>query len=328
MKRHHIIPIVILAVVVAAFGAVYQFYVKQQLQEYAENRKYLENLETRVSNLQQTFEGIDGRPVKPEDAIRQWREQAQPFNDQIARQSRFFNYGDVFAFRQVPEGDIPKFYYIDERRRLEDELIQYAIQRGCDISLLDRSFAVPTSQSVNAADPPPEDVNKWLRQYNFGLNTTRMLVDAGATTIYGIVIWPPRQEKGLLAVRTVGLQFNMTLENLTRFLRDLLQKDRYYKVEALSVNNTNLMTPQAPLLKVDMLLSQANFDRGAAGAPGGGGGESAATGTVATNMNDPGAFLEQLKARGGLGGLRGSTGEEDEEPELHWYTGILRFFGF
>lgn len=314
MKRHHIIPLVILGLVLAAFGAVYQFYIKQLLQEYAENRAYLDSLNARVAQLETTFQGASGAPVKPDEVVQQWRAAAEPFRDQITRQARFFNYGSFMEFNQVPEGQIPKFYYMNERKRLEDELLQYAAQRGTDIADLDKSFGVPASDAVNRANPPDTDVNKWLQQYNFGDRMTRMLIDAGATKIVGVAIWPPRREHGLLNVRTVGLQFEMSIDNLAKFLRQIMEQERFFKVEALSVNNADLLIASEPRLKVDMLLAQGVYIEGQPGQP------------AAVAAAAPTDVLQQL--RQGVATSFSLRSDDLEEPEIYWYTGILRFFGF
>jgi hypothetical protein len=220
---------------------------------------------------------------------------------------------------------------MDERDRLENELRQYALQQGTNIVQLDLSFGVPAKEQVNRSDPPPEDVNKWLREYNFGSRMTRMLIDAHAVNIYGVVIWPPRRVKGLLQTRTVGLQFDATLDNLTSFMKSVMEKDRFFEINAISINNTDLLTPQVPLLKVDMLLSQAVFVSDAAGQPGTPGGAapvSGIAGLVGPNAN-PGDVLEQLRQRGGFG-LRNRDDEEevDAKTQTAWWTGIARFFGF
>jgi len=310
VKRHHIIPVVILLAVIAGFGAVYQFYVKEQLEEYQANQKQLTELKNRVKSLEDTFKGVDGRPVKPQVAVQQLRSAVQPFKDAVQKRSKFFTLGKEAHVDLVPEGKDPRFYYMEALPKLIYETEQYAYARRCAMPQ-NLTFGVPSRKDITNVAPTEKEVNNWLKKYAFGSSVVHMLVDAGATRIDNIVLWPSRTEFQLLDMRTVGLQFQMSLDNLARFLKSFYGEDRYFNINSIRITNTNLLSRSQPQLEVEMVLTQAGFleenaKEGKGSTPvktaSGGGGKAELT-------SNADKMLKRLKLRGGinLGGKGGKS---------------------
>jgi len=318
MKRHHIIPVAILAVVIVAFGAVYQFYVKEQIEEFAENQQRLEALNTRINELSDTFAGKDSLPVTPQEAVRQYRMAVQPWREEVTRRADFFTLGDSFEFEPTPEEQIPKFYYADKRLEVEQDLRQYAIQNNCQLNA-NIQFA-PPPEAIENRSPSAQEVNNWLREFAFGDSIVRMLVDANAASIDAVVVWPQRVQFDLLRMRTTGLQFKIPLRDLIRFLEDFYVQSRYFNIDALAITNRNLLTQGEPQLNVDMVLTQAGFIR-----------EAFEEGRGGNLASGPGA-----RARGGGGGggdiasvlqslRRGNSGDEQERVQQRsWWQNFRR----
>jgi hypothetical protein len=138
------------------------------------------------------------------------------------------------------------------------------------------TFGVPApTGGMGSVDE--EEVENMLRRLAFGCHITRMLIEADAAAIANVQIWPPRKEYGgLIEMRTTGLEFWMSADDLVRFISDLRRADRYFDINALSIQNRDLTNPEEPPLHVRMLLTQGRYlepgQRGGGGGGGAGGG--------------------------------------------------------
>jgi hypothetical protein len=322
MKKHHVIPIIILLVVIAGVAAVYQVYVKEQIQEFQENEKRIEALKNRIDRFEETFKGQDGLPVKPEVAVSQWRSQVQPFLEAVRRQSRYFHFGQAMSgVPLVPENQEPKFHYTTEIPKQTYELQQYAATNN---TILARNFmfGAPTVEDMMGQNPTEEEVNDWLTEFRFGFSIVKMLVDGGAARINEIVIWPEREEMQLLEMRTVGLRFQMTVDNLADFLEQFYGEDRYFNVNGIRIQNSNLLSPQKPLLDIELVLTQAGFLE--ENASQGMGAVASVAGAGASNPRvSAAAALSALRKQGGILG-RGND-EDDDLPAEPWWKKLWPF---
>ncbi|HOZ47588.1 MAG TPA: hypothetical protein PLO37_17735 [Candidatus Hydrogenedentes bacterium] len=255
MKKEHVIVIVMFAVVVAASGAVYQFYFKPQLQIYNQDQERARLLEEKLKQLENTFAGFE-----PSVIVTQWRFQVQPWTDALFERGAFFDLGDAYAIPEVPDAMMLKFYYQEESQRMLDELAGKIRSSNppCHYPNPLR-FGAPLASDYRHMTKT--DVQMGLMLIKFGGALVEMLLDAKAAEIDNVVIWPIRFEyDNLLHVRTAGLSFKMTLPNLAEFVEnDVRTARRFFDINAISAQNTQLRSPQDPLLSVQILLTQAGF---------------------------------------------------------------------
>ena len=59
-----------------------------------------------------------------------------------------------------------------------------------------QSLAVPTLDSLAAADVNEQEVNQWLGRLAFGIKTCELLLDAKASVINQVSLWAPGQLGG------------------------------------------------------------------------------------------------------------------------------------
>lgn len=255
-KRHHIAPLLLFAVLIASVAGVYQFYFREHLAIYAENREHRETLVQIAQRLENSFRGEQGVGV-PNLMVERTRQHVVPYQDAVERRARFFNVAGMQDFNRVPEGTIARFHFQEEHPRMWNELRQAANQARCFFND-GIDFGVPFPDDLTG-QVNEQQVNRWLRQFSFGKSVAQMLFDANATQIANINVWPDRDE-GLLRKRTVGLAFTIPFNDLARFLERLdLEDERYIRVDAFRVVNQNLLTGNAPVLTVEMLITFAIY---------------------------------------------------------------------
>lgn len=315
MRKYQIIPIAILGVVLIAIGAVYQFYIKERSEAFRQNEQRREQLSARLQGLANTFAGKDGRPVKPEEAVKQYRLAVQPWNDKLRSFSTIYTMDDDFDFERVPENTIPKFHYRDTFQEMQDELLDYAWQKS-DISGIDITFGLVLPDSLSGKNPTAADVNGWLQDYAFNIAMTKRAIDSGAWVIRRVSIWPTREELQLLELRTIGYDMDIPLNDLVSFLREFYDRDEYVAIDAIRITNSNLLTPNEPLLTVKILVTQAKFQEGA---------------NVAWDQSAAGDESEELKMlqqqAGGFtfSGIGRGGDEEEVEETGSWRRWLRRF---
>lgn len=264
MSRERIIYSGVLVLILAAFGAVYQFYFKEKLEQYRENIVYRDQLKGVLEQLQNTF----GR-VKPDVLASRWREEVQPWRDAVLERSRYFGFGDWREHPKYDEdtGTILRFWYDETSNEMILNLYQEVGQKMGQYNLVPQDlryeFGVASLSDWEQANITEEDAYRNLAQLNFGMNVIRMFMDAEASYIQRISLWPPSQMDRYgtqLNFRPVGVHFSMTTENLVKFLDDLRTRERYFNVSALRITYPYICYPQEPMLDVQMVLSQAIFN--------------------------------------------------------------------
>lgn len=318
MSKQSIILIAVLIVALAGVGAAHKFYVQPLIEEYAKDERFYEQLEQKLVYFEETFS-----KTRPDEIVKAWSGAVQPWSDATGQRERFFHFENKTEFTPVPEGAIAKFHYEAEYQRLMQGLAQEAYIRGR--IQVPFNFAVPTPDTLRNEVITKKQVEDWLSQVAFGIDTVLMLLDAGAVRVDAVDIWPPIKEQGVLETRTVGLSFVMRLEDIAELTNGLLSDSRqFYRIDGFRIVNTDLVSYTQPFLLVEMRLTQARFLEGEKPrAAGGGGGRG--------NVQ-----FQGLGSRQKQGSSTGSTfyDKEDEEDELRhkkkqtWYSGILRFFGF
>ena len=264
LRKEHVIAVLAVGLVLAAVGSAYQFYYKQRLAGYAENLQALQKLDDVLKDLEVKFESKD-----PEGLITYWRNQVQPLAEKVVQRAQFFNTGDALQIDPIPEGKLLRFYYTDEFVKMLNELRQDAVSRTPSCPYPDAStFGAPRPEELEGRTVTEQQVKQWLRLIKFGSAAVRMLMDAKALSIYDVQVWPARSED-MLWMRTVGLSFVMRYADLVAFIDKLQLENRYFNINAISIQNRYLRWPTEPPVEVQMLLTQADYNTtaGAQAAP-------------------------------------------------------------
>jgi hypothetical protein len=264
-QSYHIAPLVLFLVLVGSIIGVYQFYFKEQLEIYAENQAKRDTLVDIVNRLENSFRG-DGGVGVPAEMVAKTRQRVLPYRAAVERRARYFNIDGMEEFSPVPEGTIPRFHYQEELPRVWNELLTKANNSGTNYNQA-ITFDVPFPEDLAGRQVDRNQVHNWLRRFSFGASVADILIDANATQIHAINVWPDR-EGPLLRIRTVGLSFSMELNDLARFLERLeLEDDRYMNVNGFRIVNQNLLTGGSPQLAVEMLITFAVYKDDTDGQP-------------------------------------------------------------
>lgn len=256
LRREHVVAIAVLAAILLIIGAVYQFYYKQRLDEYNKNNLQMRHLEDALKRMEDTFQGY-----QPSVLIKETNGQVQPLAEEVVRRAGFFNTGESLQIDPIPEGKMLKFYYADEFNKVLNELRQDALSRNPYCPYPDTSsFGAPRPEQFEGRTVTGDEVRRGLKWLRFGCTIVKMMMDAKAVAIYQVEIWPPRSDYGnMLSMRTVGLSFVMKYSDLVAFLDSLRTSERYFAVNALSIQNRYMRWPIEPPVEVQMLLSEADF---------------------------------------------------------------------
>ncbi len=321
LKRHHVVPLVMFLLVLLTLGGSYQFFFKQQLEEFRENQQRLDTLQKILTRLEQSFEGQNGRAIEPVEAVSQWRGAVVPWRDAMLRRGGYFQMGELLEIDPVPaeEEMFPRFYYVEAYDKLYRDLRENA--RLSRVYFNDAiNFDVPTPDDIRGRNVTRQDVWQWLRQYQFGSNIAQMLFDAGVYQVYAIELWPRYMKRNLVQAQTIGLSFEATLDTLVELLEEMhLNNDRYMTVEGMRITNGNLLM-QRPLLQVEMLVTLGWFNteqvQGPAATDGGGGAQGQAAAGGGSPLGED--ILERLRQR---------RAERESEEESSWRMPMwMRYF--
>ncbi len=333
MNKYQIAPIAMVVVLLGGIIAGHQLYLKERLEEYEQNAQRRDSLAQKLDQLRNTFADATGQPVDPEFVIAQWREAREPWVQAMSTRAAVFQMPVLEDVEEVPEDDVPRFFYENWMEERIQDLQQYAFQNRCAIP--QTTFNAMHPQQLGGTSVTADQANRWMRRFTIGDRITRQLIDANAAQINWIELWPPRVEFGLLEKRTMGLHFYMRMDDLVAFLAELAGENRYYNVDALRIVNRNLRQPQQPYLEVQMLLTagrilsdeeleqqqqQPQPQQFAAGGPGGGfGGPGGGFG--GPGGPPPGGPGAQQQPPGGPGGP-----PQQQQQEESWWQRLLPFF--
>jgi Tfp pilus assembly protein PilO len=266
MSRHHIITALAFVLVVGTLAAVYQFYFREKLEAYAKAKQEMTQLANRLTELNGKFHSTHPQVYLPavKGAVR-------PFQEAASQRAQVFNMRDMWVAETVPEDQVTmaKFYYGDKWNEKFQELWRAAYpQTQIPQDLFTSFFQVPAPEELADMAVPKEEVETWLTKINFGSAIVRMLIEAKAVSLFEMVMWDPRNDIPVLDMYTIGLGFYMTADDLTNFLDKLRNEPRYFTVEAIRIQNQNLMTQFKPYLQVEMLLTMARYREDKAGQAG------------------------------------------------------------
>lgn len=314
MRREYLIGVLIAVLVAGGVFAVYQFYLKERLERYADDQLRLDQLIEKYEELSGKFED-----TKPEEVIKVVRSAVEPWREAVEDRSEFFNMGDFRTFDPVPDNEVSyKLYYLNRAPGVQNEFNEYLRDEGKAATFLSPQqlwFRAPPPENVTDLSPNKVAVTIWFGAMQFGHSFVKMFVDADAISLTQARLWKSRVDRQVLNAYTAGVEFEMTMESLVAFLDKLrFDRDRYYDVNAIRIKNPYLKGPYAkdPWLRVEMVMTMAEYNKGAKvkvtkSATEGGGGVSG------------GLF-------GGRG--RGDDDEEEDAPKMSIMDRILRLFPF
>jgi hypothetical protein len=295
LTREHIVVLVVFVLVLVSLGTAYQFYYIPRVQEYKEHIKQRDQLKDAVTRVEGKFNG-----TQPTVIIQAVNDQIQPLQEELIQRAKFFNISDLNEIEAVPENKILRFYYIDEYNKMINKLRQDAYTKNIYLPEV-LAFGAPRPEDLAGRTMELSEVRQGLKRVAFGCSMVRMLIDAKVQYIDQCVIWPTRLSPAydkLLYGMTTGLKFYMPYSDLVGFLEKLRTSDRYFSVNALSLQNRYLRWPTDPPLEVSLLITQAVFNPPAPeAAPGGAGGTAKAGPRLSAEERLMDANM--LKPRGG-----------------------------
>lgn len=315
MKKQHIIAILVLLVVAGAIGAGYQFYFKEQLEKYSDNEQFLEGLRAKHADLDRQFKG-----KKPDEVVATYRNLVNPWADAAESRARIFSVDAYAAVDPVPEGEIPKPYYIRQVEAMKNQLITDAYTSGIGIPGVDPYFGQPAPDRLVGTTITAEDAQKWLSEVQFGSSLVRMLMSNGAIQINNFVFWSPEVIETVLNARTFGVDMWIRMGDFCRLIQNLQYDDEtFFNVASLRVTNPYLKYYDPPL-RVELLVTMAEYQPPEAPA-GTGSGDDAATQVAADDNNSQAGGQAQPGIDEALARMRQSrtdvtpTGNEEQATE-------------
>lgn len=257
MTKGRAISVLVLLAVLGTFGAVYQFYFKEKLEAYSQDQELLAALQRTYDDLDRTFSGF-----QPEELTAAWSTQRQPWEQAVEQRAAYFHNGEWYRKAARPPDNVPilRFWYGEEANRLVEDISMKMYSTLGTYPDIYGMLGVPRMEQWSGMNIPRRQVINSLGRLSFGISAIEMLMDAGATRINQVLLWPfhdKTHHKDLLTSRTIALSFNMNLENLVKMLEELRQSDQYWHVEALQIDYPYIGYQVEPQLQVQMLLTQA-----------------------------------------------------------------------
>ncbi len=311
LSKGGIIYGLVLLCVFGAFGAVYMFYFKEKLAKYKADLDFKEELQTAFDKIEQTFHG-----TVPELLTQRWSQEVLPWRATVEDRAEFFN---LSTFREHPkhpeDGPLLPFWY-DEvlKEMLWKELRNYIslhMPGGCFPRNAQEQFGVPPYEDINLTTFTEKEAYRYLAQLAFGINVSKLLIDAKPSCIRQVIPWPVRQVKEYgqgLNFRTVGIDMSIGMEGLVELLAELRTDARYWSVDGMLITYKYLGYPQEPQLDVKMLLTQAAY-----AAPKKGGGAAPAVAGSGQPRKAQERFRQMKQRRPGSSSSRPAA-EPKEEP--------------
>lgn len=260
MKKATIIGVLLLLASSGAIAAVYQFYVKERLADYAKHLEEGKRLHAKIETMQETFS-----QTRPDVVIAEWRRKAQPWAMAVDQRAEYFRLAVLPETSEpvaLPTDAIPRFWYKSEYPKLRDAIVRHARANNC---VFNPNFGVPDDNI--GGNPTAADVVGYIEKINYYSSIARMLIDRKARSISTIYPWPVRTgydgRRGTVKYHTVGLVFSMTTRDFVEFLEWLRTQDRFVTVDSLFVKSAVSLRAQDPNppLEVQMVLTQAEFAR-------------------------------------------------------------------
>lgn len=265
MKRERLLWGFILFAALAAFWAVYQFYFKQKLADYAKDAAALRNAQDAYAHLSEIFQNTD-----PEGVVTMWREVVQPWKEAVLDRGKYFNDGEWWKHTE-PADDVAilRFWY-DEQMKKDLTSLYTAIQQTpgiqqypTDYNAILKEFGVLTLPDFRGEEVTKKDVNRELGKLATGIQAYKMLLKAKVSYISHVWLWPAREIKehdGVLRLWTFGLDFGIDMKGLANFIdNDLRTASRFWNIEGIKIQYPYVGYNVEPVLRVQMLLTSASF---------------------------------------------------------------------
>ena len=293
-NREYLFAAGMLVVMLLVLGGVYQFYFKARLEEQEKNLQLSKRLEAKLTELEGTFS-----KTQPDVLVKAWNNEVQPWEDAVVARAPFYNMGDFLDIEEPPEESMLKFYYDEKMRSMLDKLKNDAYNRQPPfIYQYETTFGAARMADFAGRNMAKADVRKNLKRIKFADSMVRMLMNAKVVELKLMDFWPAIAEfDEMLGLIPVGIHITVGMKDLAALLDSLrMNESRYFTVCALSVQNTNLLTPTEPLLDVQLLLLQAYFIEKEA-APPPAGAPSVAGAPGAAPVSRPWALRECLGSR-------------------------------
>jgi hypothetical protein len=264
MKKGQLIYAAILLSILGVFAGVYKFYFEAKLAAYTQDENTKKALEAALDDLEQSFSRTD-----PEVLTREWRGQTVPWSDAVAARAGFFHWGGWYDHETPPkEGPILKFWYDEECRKMLRKLYEKVGEKMGRYDLfppdIRQNLNIPTLDDWTNIDVQELEVNRQLGRLGFGIMACDLLLNAKASSINDISLWPPIRQapefNKLLTLQTVGMSFTITAKNLVALLEEKVRlADRYFNVNAIRITYPYIAMNVEPNLQVEMLITQAGF---------------------------------------------------------------------
>ncbi len=260
--KGQIVGFLILCVVFGVLFAFWQFHFKEIFDGYKEEERLRASLEETMNQLQENFQGY-----KPELLIDAWQNEVQPWKNAREERGLYFNFGDWYQIDAVPpEARMLKFWYTEESNRQINDLYAKVYERLRNYNLVPQNIRmqlnVASEEDWAGRNISWDEVERNLRQLNFGVKLVTTLLEANVSSIREIVVWPrrfPEKFGGMLGLQTLGLHITMPAKDMVKMLEKWDQEPRYFSVDSLKVNNPYIAYGAEPHLDIQLLLTQANY---------------------------------------------------------------------
>lgn len=260
--KAQIIGVVLLLAVFGAMFGIWQFHFKEIFDGYKEDDRLRDALENTLSQLQENFKGY-----KPELLIEQWQNQVQPWRDAREERAQYFNFGDWYEIDLVPpEARMLKFWYTEETNKILYDLYRKVYERmgGYDRfpNDLRMKLGVAKEEDWSGRNITWAEVEQNLRQLNFGVRLSTLLLESNVSYVRDIVVWPrriPEIYDDMLGLQTVGLHVTLAAKDLVKFMDNLLQEPRYFTVDSIKLSYPYIGYQVEPQIEVQLLLTQAKY---------------------------------------------------------------------
>lgn len=281
MKKARVISALILFAILGGFGAVYQFYLAEKLQQYRDDEAVRDQLEAAFVDLQNTFSGI-----QPEVLVTAWRAEVQPWTATLQARSTRFDANDWYEIELYPEDgrQIVKFWFDEQVNAQFTELYQQVretpgLYRFPSPDQVRASLGIPSLAELENMNLSQQDAYRNLRRLSFFRSVSDLVLRARVSSVNDIILWPRRQvqeHNQLLNLQSIGLDINMTARDFVSFVDNQLRTaDRHFTIEGMRVSYPYIAFRDEPQLRIQMIITRAQYLRRQEGTGGGGGGGAA-----------------------------------------------------
>lgn len=264
LKKQNLIVIAVLLVVAGLGGAAYQFYIKEKLDEYAQNEKDLQGLESTHARMESLF----GKGRKPDEVVTSVRNLVQPWAEAADSRAKYYDLSQFAAVEPIPENELAKPYYIQKVTEIVNALYNNAYTKNVSIQGVNPFFDQPRPEEMTGTSPRPEEAQQWLREVQLGSSVLQLLISHGALQINSLLPWPERTVQNVFEAHTYGVSMWIRMADLCSLIEKLQYDERTcFSLHAFRIQNPYLRIQDPPLL-VEMVIVLADYKPADAQAPG------------------------------------------------------------